>query len=610
MPQENLPETSPSPDQKNPSPEPASNAQWFIAAPDGQVFVNSQKLPAESLLNSEQFKAYKKLMRFAFDQASNTVFIQDGKEWHASISAGDEEAWKTLNVALWFIRKNFGSQPKLRYGLPPGSSAARSLSQYEIAWDNIKDYLRNEFDIDAQDLAVFEYVPTKPDSKTVEFGGDHDGGPPAFRINLNMDPYGRPDYDKINRLLTQEYLNNLDKIHADEWDKHVKGEDELYFAIWHNGKTRVFKANQLQKNRLLDEDTLRSEPSLKGYDGPILMFSYEPKSGQILLHNSHHQKLAKSDFLQRMFDEIKRKVAKRNGASESNIILGHNDMSSKPFVTKLSKQAILWDFIKEALAPEAGIEAADINVVEAPLTKDGSVKALLVKGIEDEKKIPVELAMRTKHGVAASYPFIAVESRISSLGIKLHEILREYAQLHQALQTLPIIEFNFQDNVEEQGKKFVDYVHGEDDIEALVSYMQYMFEMGMDKKAVLDFFCPRKNALQRAFYIRMVQKAVNAFRRDKAERRNAEPAVRTAALNLGINDWYFVTLQEDINKVQHVNDKQGDPVGKDIKPFNLKQRREQFSTGPNTTEGLLNKKHDKELGYMKSTEQLLRESQI
>jgi hypothetical protein len=245
----------------------------------------------------------------------------------------------------------------------------------------------------------------------------------------------------------------------------------------------------------------------------------------------------------------------------------------------------------------------NINIVEAPLTKDGEMKAKLVTTPEDEREIPAAVALRAKHKIDVQYPYIAVDSRIKSKGMKYHEILREYANLLQPLQTLPLIRHNFSD----QPDNFDDFLtQSSKNEEKEKQAMLYMLEAGLDRKSVLDFFSRRENIEQRSYYVDLLDQVFDEYKQGKAERR-VQASVKTASLDLGINDWYFYTLQEGLNQTQHTND--ATPVDP-TKALNPEKKRKQITTTKNTTEGLLNKKHDHELSYMKTTEQLLRESRI
>lgn len=582
--------------------------EFFVAVPDGKVFENRQKLPVEALITLDAFKGYEKLLRFAFDPRSNSIYLQDAKDWHGPIASGEDEEWDILNVALRFLRQKHGVQPKMRYGEAPGTFQIRKTSQFTQAWDKITDYCRKEFNSPSKDIPVIEYVPNNKTTEMVEFR--REGGAagavevtgPAFFVNLAMNDFGQLDYDKVNDVIAAKYLANIGEIHPVEWNAHLKGTDHLYFAIW-SGETKIFKANHEQRTRLIDEDSLRMEPSLKGYDGPILLFSFDSKSKVLTMHNAYRNSIEKSNFMKQLLGDIMRKLAKSKSISESSIILAQDDMSNKPFVTKMSRQGFLWDFIRDVLAPEAQMQPYDLSIVEAPLTKDGEMKAKLVITPEDERSIPAAVALRAKHKIDVQYPYIAVDSRIKSKGIKFHELLKEYAELLHALKMLPLIHHNFSDE-SEAFDDFVTQSKGEEGKEKQA--MLYMLEIGMDRKSVLDFFSPRENVTQRAHHLKILDEVFHEYKQEKAKRR-VTASVKTASLDLGINDWYFYTLQDDLNQAQHTNDKAPvDPT----KPLNSTEKKKQITTTKHTTEGLLNKKHDHELSYMKTTEQLLRESRI
>lgn len=594
---------------------PNHEIEHFIVGNDGQSFFNKENLPLDTLISSDQFKDYDTLLRYAYDSTDNTLYIQDGKDWYTKISDGGDAGWTMLNHAIRHIRHIHGTQPNLRYGEPPNTAIERRLSQFEDAWKEIVAYANREFDGDPVDIPVVEYVPEAPNSSKVRFsptGGNMGkvavNGPALFVNRANIGAFGQPDYEKLNHWLTHEYLRHYSEIAPDQFKEHIAGKDELYFAIWKGQETKIYKANERQANRIIDEEALRSEPSLAGYKGPLIIFSFCPKHAQITLHNSLHKNLEKFEQTNHMFQDLKRKIAKAKGVREGQIVVSHDTVASGPYTTKLSKQTVLWDFIQDVLAPKIGLEQIqDIAIIESPLTTDGSIKSFLVRSVEDEQQIPAERELRIRHGLKMSYPYIAVESRIKSVGMKYHEILREYAKVYPQLQNIHLIQHAFDESPDSKPRHVTA-----DESQMIHLSMRYMLEMGLDNKAVLDFFAPRTDLRQRAIYAKTLDEENEKFSEQKTKRHmiNSIPKDlrKLASIDLGINDWYWITLQEGINDAQHVNNQQSPSPGGQ---FNLKEKKNpMILQGPKTTEGLLNKKHDAELGYMKSTEQLLRESQI
>ena len=124
------------------------------------------------------------------------------------------------------------------------------------------------------------------------------------------------------------------------------------------------------------------------------------------------------------------------------------------------------------------------------------------------------------------------------------------------------------------------------------------------ERSVLDFFSDRGNAIRRARLMEMLEPVFTSHRQDVEARRQS--IEKTAALDIGINDWQKYGLQEQLNSGQQVNDPTKPKP--QTPPFNLKQRKQR--TSPATMGALLVRDHDKNLNYMKPTEQLLGESRI
>lgn len=610
MPQENDAQTNP---------QTCPEVRHFIAMSDGGVFENNENLPLQTILGMPQFENSDALLRFAFVPEFSAIYVQDGKEWHDRIQSGEEEAWSLFNVAARHVREKFKAQPKLHFGEPPGHADNRNLSQYGHAWEKIKEYFNHEFQMDPTDITVVEYVPDHPSAERVSFKPD--GGKagnltvagPALFINKDMGRFGQPNYQRINDLIADEYLKNFKNIHPDEWDNHLDRDYELYFAIWseEDSKTKIFKANKRQRNRLLNEDALRSEPSLKGYRGPLVLFSFVPRFNQLVIQNSHLKGLNRYQTTRQMIRDIRRKMAKTKNIAEAAIIISHDESVGQPFVTKLSKQGALWDFIRFNLGPEMASQPKDIAIIEAPLSRSGDVNAMLVVDRSDEEKLDAERDLRFTHKIHVAYPYIAVDSRLKNIGLKYHEILKAYSKFMPEIGDLPLIEHNFmtQEHDDHSNGVFMAHMKNPKEQKEASEAIGYMLEMGMGPKAILDFFAPRSNLIRREFFSTMVKQALEQYQQMKGQRREMQKIAKTASLDIGINDWYHIGLQESLNEAQHTENQTDAPTAK---PFNLRdmKKQPQYSQGPKSTEGLLAKQHDRELSYMKTMEQLLKESRI
>lgn len=592
---------------------------YYVTGEHGQVHPNDENLPLQALTSLGHLSGLEKLLRFAFDPAKAIMYVLDGKDWHSNISNGEESAWSVLNHALNHIHDNFKVHPQLHFGEPPNTADKRKLSEFPVAWDAIKGYINKEFGSDPKDIPVIEYVPSEPVNERVKFSpegceiGDLKVDEPVILVNRNIGAFGQPDYNRVNQLLIHEYLRNYSKIDPKAFEKHADDGDELYFAIWQNDDTRMFKTKSEQRMRIVDEEALLQEKSLKNHKGPVVMFNYLPIEQRVVLLNSSPEDVSDYDIPRQMVEDVVRKISKIKEIPESKIVISHGDHICKPFVTKISKFSMVWDIVTHIFAPELKIVLKDIAVLVCPLTTSGSQKALFVKNLGDEQSLPMARQMRIKHGLHLDYPFIAIDSRVSSTGMRAHLLLREYAKFENELTSLPLFDYVFNEDVgDESTAHFIEQATSPDEKMAIKEIMAFMLSMGLGSKSILDFFSPRKNLIQRSIFMNYLKEVSGKYNEDLVAR-TPLGIEKTASLDIGINDWQFIDLQESLNQSQHTNDQQSQPVGRpdsDVKPFNLRVKRPDFVQGPRTMEGLLHKKHDREFNYMKSMEQLLRESQI
>lgn len=640
MPQENAQEQNPtiSPDE----------VQYFVIGPDNEVYLNRENLPADAIQKFKRFSEAAGWMpfRFAYDPRTRAFFVQDD-QWKDGIDSGDHSTWELANKAMQYVAEAYGihtSEMRWRYGEPPNTAELRKLSQYGIAWAYIREYIHKEFGAEPLDLPIVEFVPGHEEEVPEQpawfspSGGtraDVSVSEPAIFINRKST---ETDYGHINQMLILIYLQNFEEITKSapdfqkkmemvgKWMEHMNsGSYEQYFAIIGQGGTQVFKANNQQKNRIMDEESLRNDPSLKGYKGPLILFSYLPVRNQLIFQNFHPEDMKKYPAYNQMLEDIKRKVTKAKGLTEDKLVLTYDDTMNSPFVTTISKYTMLWDYISKVLAPRAGIQPQDITVVEAPLSQSGSTRAMFVRDSEEEaEKLPEERNHRISYGITVPYPFIGVESRIRNLGEKYHALLHEYAHYVQKLKELPHIAYSFQGSIsdakseEERNRRFIEYINNPLEQDAHLNQMVYMLRMGMQPREVLDFLAPKTSLLHRAEYRKILDQAMSIFQKEVGERQQfqeqQQPNQRTASLwqkTPGVNDWWYIGSLEQLTDTAHQNDKQDEVSTVQQEPYNLrKSKQPMVAQGPRSTEGLLEKKRDPEMGYMKSVEQLLRESQI
>ena len=555
-----------------------------------EVLPNDHDLNLQTLIEQNQSPT---VLRLAFDRQENALYVQDGVEWYQAVSEGDESSWTVLNAGLRYLRKTFGSQPALRFGEPPGTQIQKKLSEFP-AWFQIRSFVANELKTEPKDIAVVEYVPYDQSRKAAFYdplGAVDDVvlGAPGFFINRNMGPYGQPDYDKVNKLLVEQYLKHTADIHPEEFKKYLGVEHQMFFAVIEEGKTKLFKATHQQAQRLTDEDSIQKQPQFRDKQGPIVVFYFLPESKRIVLLNWTRRKLHGFESTSRMLDDIKRIISKNTRCSENEIIVSHNDMVSIPFVSKTSN----YPFVDYYLNVVMG-EHKELAIVECPLTKSGEPLAKLIINEEEEQIVNEERRLRINHGVVLPYPFIAVESRVQNEGIKSRAIIEEYTKLSpEVFDADNTGLFSEDDTVNKTG-----YIN---------QFAMFMLEMGESPRSIIDFFAPRENPARRYAYMELLTPIFKAHEKEVDQRRE-EPIAKTASLDIGINDWQKYGLQEQLNTGQHTNNKQ-DYNSQGVVPYNLKQKKQQVTTRV-TMEGLLKRDHDTDMNWMKSIEQLLDENRI
>jgi hypothetical protein len=669
MPQENLPD----------SPE----MQYYFAGPvedDGsrQVFVNKDNLPAETIEKFEKFKNQPFLpFRFAFDPKKNKVYIQDAS-WEKYINEGGD-AWKLWNDVLAYVRDNLVKDERdldWGYGEPPATGRLRKLSDYGQAWNYITEYISSEFKTPPVDVDVVEYVLDEGQPLESPFFSPKGGTKADITVNepaiFISKPAGkRVDYIAINQSLITTYFAHFEEITKTSQDMEKKinlvaqmaehydsGGYDLYYAIpntrsscgfvvdkfpdihqpaWKcpkcgkdNSFTKIYEIETGQRNRIVSPDAVLSQPGMEDYRGPEpILFSYLPARNMLTFQNWHPNDMKQWKTYNQMYSDIMAYMTNEKSPDKKPPVEAFDDRALSPFVTKISSIRPLWDAIKK-LCKKNGITPKDVDVLETPLSKDMSTKAMFIFDPKQEsEKIPDAQEARISRGIGLSEvgrpgdltpPYLAVESRISSVGEKYHAMFHEYVHFFQiSIQNMPHVPYSFKGgpndatSEDERMARFIEYIRNEREHDAHMQQMLYMLENQWSPNEVLDWFADKRVPIARVEYRRILNDALREYRKEREERlgmaaeTTKEPAQqKVASLYLGVNDWWYMGLQENINEKQHYNDMEEGPPG--IRPYNRKEQKKIQPHG--TTEELLHKKHDQEMSSQKTVEQLLRESQI
>jgi len=533
----------------------------YVFTPDGSAFENPEMLPLDGLPHGPS------ALRVVLDDDARRIWIQD-ESARKALGEGAKEAWELLNKALLGIDQRHDLRFLDRsYGDPEGMNVRRRLSRYP-SWSRLVRFMGEEFNSVPVDVSVVEHCdPSKPDMAFIP------GDDPVILANRNafLCPGGDQSFNAMSDALFRYYLRNLREIMTAfpaEWERFGPRYDrwrgktlqEAFFAVKSSDGVRLFRMPMDEGGAPTGQEEIEKSVG----DAPYVIFVHEPDSRNVALLNmlpAH----ADEELLRGLIE----RVAKSSKLSPQEMVLTFDPALSKPFVTRLSSYVIARDVLDEAKWI-----GQDIRVVEAPVDVVGDA-TVIPSPEEEDNRAPTSKRYRAVNGIDVRYPFLLVDSRIRSKGKKLRAILDALCPSHDPLSKLD----------EEQ---FTRLARGPLR-EAIRARVDYLSEMGLDNRSVLDLMT-----------------GADLVRRAEIREIMGAPRIATAAKvadfgpELGINDWWHLGLQETLNRAQH---KDETPKKR---PYNLKRVR----ALPATIEEMLRFRHDKEMTAQKITEELLRESQI
>jgi hypothetical protein len=548
--------------------------KFFYADPHGNIRENDGVLPL-GLLKRKHVDGT--ILRFAIDPEKGKFWIQD-PSFRARMSSGDKDAWHFLNQCLRFSKSKFGKGFLDReYGEPP-DDVARKLSDYPGTWAALSDVLRG-FDVAPPEIPVVEFVPNGTEKDLVSFSK-------GLRVNrLAKDAMGRQGEDIehgfLDDLLQCFSLSKLGEIMANDqafrekWEDHLREHPRKWFAAIEDGKPRIFEGPK--------EDV--PERSLRDV-GPTVSFAYVPRQKRIALLNHSPLELASYESTKGLLETIRKFVSDRSKVPAKDLILSFDPALSCPFVSTLRRYRIPWHMLGEkADAP------GDLRVLEVPIDVVNGAK-VLGSNREERELVPSCLEYRVGHGLDMKYPFMAVDNRIKSRGRKFKRMLDEVLRFlgRPNSRDVPGLEGLLSELRRSRDPEFSD---------ALSQKVSFLMRMGLEADDVLDFLVEPNDTNSRARHVRAVREAETELQK---QARRAGFLSKTAAIgpSYDVNSWWHLGLQEELNRAQHDKPKAKTP---DV-PVQKKKKE------PVTYEKLLDKDRDKNSSSMKSTEQLLRESQI
>ena len=579
---------------------------YFYALPDGQIKENRDNLPADSVGAVSRQDGL--VLRVAYDSDANRVHLQDGF-FRRLLADGDRLAWHCLNEMLLFLRKSSGAKfPERAYGDPPNTSQARMFGQYRKAWKRVRKYLDGEFGMSPPDIRVCEYVP-KPgfEGETVSFSstGTDCEGQRLQGASISVNRFagasnGDADLREVNRLVGDAYLDRLDEIMAqfpklgfrDRLARHKDaGGGEIMFAtVDQQGNAAIHRTRGSEHPDVRDEDAIRRLSAMRDYQGPIVVFQVVPPR-QVVLLNFSSLEMSRDPNLKAMLGEILSAASRMTGVSKEGLAVTFEPSLSLPFVTRIGRYEALRDFIRSCIKDEP----EDIPVLEVPLQVVGVAAAIPDSEAED-RLWPGSQRYRAVRGIEMRYPFIAVDARGSTLGMRLAAMARAYCAI--AGKEMP--EFHADDvrSLERRAR--------------IADSMAYMFSMGLGKKDAVDFFAKRGEHRDRAAMWEVADEAwadpgKSIVRKTTDAGSKSDRQVKTAEFGpgIGINDFWYLGLQETMLQSKHTWGKPG------TEAYNLKDdKKKAKSKAPVVYDELLEPMRDKQMSAQKTTEQLLRESRV
>lgn len=561
------------------------NRTFYFIGPDREIRENPGLAPA-GLLARQHFTADAPVFRFGFEPGR--IFIQD-ESFRRRLKDGDKDAWSFLNFALENLSKTKGARFLDRvYGDPIDSGVQRKMSDYKDAWEYLDHAMMEEFGLHPFDITVYEYVPSEDQrNDTVKRIEDETRCIGVNRyVNRVLGTGPDVDIDAISGELEMFYLENLRWVcdvakgnpQAAWLLKQIdSASDKHMFAMLHEGRPRIFKAKKEADGTLGTEADIRA--SLKGYDGPIIIFSFDRVKNVLYVRNHPLGRLYEDPSTKEMIETIRRDAAKVAGVPPHRTALAFDPSLMEASLFEMSRYAAPWSLVRRHFD-----QPRDVEVLCAPLRSHAGGAGAVIRGeLDEDMKCPRLKLFRAARGLAPSYPYILVDSR-EPRGAQARVMLDCYFTLASGHE---------RDDAPAPLSEFVMMARDKHARNAIKCDMEHLLNLGLGKKDLLDFFAPDRDLARRAEYRQIAEELIDSLSKSK---------VVVAGLG-GINDWFYAT-QEKINESRHVND-QG---RRTVEPFNLQKKKK--APSPRSYEQLLMTQHDKDLSAEKTTEQLLRESLI
>lgn len=550
---------------------------YFYISPDGKLNPNDKLYPLD-LIKAIHGNMDGMFFRFAFEPEAKKIYVQD-ESFRQKLNSGDEQAWTFFNHALEGLNKKSNARFLDRqWGDPQDSGIIRSLSHFAHCWKDLNKIFSEEFGIKPEDINIYEYIalPNRDEKIFLLTSGSLIGDTPVNqpmiginRSHQSLKKDGDVNFCAINKALLifclskmPEILKALGKEDVAELIKETP-KPSLMFAIRDKEKTRIFNG----KDNLNEE---KIKKSITNYKGPVVIFDLDNGCKKICFRNKMHSDFSEGQ-LKPIYEDVINSCAKLLKVKKSDLFSSFDHRLSTGFISKLSRFPIPWHILREA-----SDTINDIPVVMLPF--DSDIKIIKNSDEEDDKS----KLFRATRGEDVEYPFLSIPHGMGK-GKMFRGIIDHCLSFCHG--------GDYEQKLSEE--EFLDFL--EKTKPTAKKDMQFLIGMGLSKKDVLDFFAKEFNLFKRAEYRKIYEEVID----EMSEIKEVKRVMASMGKGLQINE-HYVAIQDYINNAKHTT-----PNDKPIVEQPPKRH-----ISPRSYEQLLRMKHDKEMSSMKTTEQLLRESEL
>lgn len=543
-----------------------NNIKHFYADPEGNVRDNDMIMSLDILRQRHGNDGI--ILRFALEPDANKMYIQDPST-RKRMSDGDKDIWHFVNQCLKYAKACHGVNfPVREYGNPKGCPVKKRMADYGEAWQELVDFLPLDANVDANNILVVEHYDPDGESPPIFM---HKGG--AIHGEAMDEPFmaierhgllGRDvdsSHSHLSDLAQTFYLRNMPFMH-DGINDQVP--EDYMVAMERDGQFGIFKVRNYEE---IGRET----------NGKHLVFAYVPEEKRLTLRGHTSLETYRDDYLSDLLKKSLKTISRASGTPAKDIIVDFDHSMDSPYLTKTSRYRALHVLLDGKLE--------ELPVLELPMDIENG--AAMVKSIDDEKSsMPDLLKHRILKGLEVDHPYMAVSSK-GRRGRRYRNMARLLSDKTEDDSLQADLDFSVDPDTE--GK------------------IRFLLEMGMRPRDIIDMMAG-DSMPRRMRHAKSANRVLRDLFRERHRQAFLQPT-KTAAIGptYDVNSWWHIGLQEDLNESQHTEN----PDMANVEPINTKKQKEKGKKQKyKPYEALLDRNRDKNFGYLKSTEQLLRENRI